>query len=279
MTSPVSHDLSMERHDENALIIYTDGSCKERPRRGGYAFIILTEDEAGEERLLEHNPPGKFGATNIEMELTACIEALRLVSAQHPPVPKSSYRKIVIYADLSLISEGIGAAEGVWPDRGWLTRENEPVMNTDLWKELVRLKRKAGRVEFRHVKGHRKNPYNNRADELAKESADLAPRPARPPKMVTRKRSPRQTEPRVVPMRGQTETIRIILVRAIRGQPHHAYKYEVVREESPDFQAVDDAFALNDRVAMRRAHIYEVRFAESDRGRWIEEVVREIERD
>jgi hypothetical protein len=31
---------------------------------------------------------------------------------------------------------------------------------------------------------------------------------------------------------------------------------------------------------MRRAHIYEVRFAEADRrGRWIEEVVREIERD
>lgn len=105
----------------------------------------------------------------------------------------------------------------------------------------------------------------------------LAQRSRRPPKMVTRKRSPRLTEPGVVPMRGQTETIRIVLVRAIRGQPHHAYKYEVVREESPDFQSVDDAFALNDRVAMRRAHIYEVRFAEDERGRWIEEVVREIE--
>ena len=81
-------------------------------------------------------------------------------------------------------------------------------------------------------------------------------------------------------MKGQTETIRIIVVRGILGQPHHAYKYEVVREDSPNFQAVDDAFAMNDLVAMRRNFVYEVRFAEAERGgRWIEEVMREIERD
>jgi hypothetical protein len=28
---------------------------------------------------------------------------------------------------------------------------------------------------------------------------------------------------------------------------------------------------------MRRGHVYEVRFAEAGRGRWIEEVIREIE--
>jgi ribonuclease HI len=269
----------MERHDDNALIIYTDGSCKPNPRRGGYAFILLSEDEAGEERLLEYNPPGSLGATNNEMELMAPIEALRLVTSQHPPVPRDSYRKIVVYADSLLVVNGISSAEFDWPRRGWLTRENEPVLNPDLWQELVRLKRRAGRVEFRHVKAHKTNPYNRRADKLAGEAADLAQRPRLAPKMVTRKRSPRQTEPRVVPMRGQTETIRILVVRAIRGQPHHYYKYEVVRKHSPDFQAVDDAFALNDRVVMRRAHIYEVRFAESGQGRWIEEVVREIERD
>jgi ribonuclease HI len=47
----------VERHDDNALVIYTDGSCKPKPRRGGYAFILLTEDEAGEELLLEYNHP------------------------------------------------------------------------------------------------------------------------------------------------------------------------------------------------------------------------------
>jgi hypothetical protein len=28
---------------------------------------------------------------------------------------------------------------------------------------------------------------------------------------------------------------------------------------------------------MRRGHNYEVRFSEADRGRWIEEVIREVE--
>lgn len=59
----------MERHDGNALIIYTDGSCKHKPRRGDYAFLLLTEDEAGEELVHEYNPPGALGATNNEMEL------------------------------------------------------------------------------------------------------------------------------------------------------------------------------------------------------------------
>jgi ribonuclease HI len=214
------------------------------------------------------------------MELMAPIEALRLATSQHPPVPKQSYSKIVVYADSLLVVNGIGAAESTWPQRGWLTTENEPVLSADLWQELLSLKRKAGRVEFRHVKGHKTNPYNNKVDKLAKAAADLTLVTRRQEKMVARKISPRQTVPRVVPMRGQTETIRIVAVRAIRGQPHHAYKYEVVRDESPNYRDVDDAFAMNDKVAMRRAHIYEVRFAdEGHRGRWIEEVVREIPRD
>lgn len=271
----------MERHDDNALIIYTDGSCKPKPRRGGYAYVFLGENENGEERLHEYSAPGSLGATNNEMELMAAIEALRLATGRHCPVPKNSYSKIVIYSDSMIVVEGISWAESLWPHSSWMTQENEPVLNPDLWQELVRLRRRAGRVEFRHVEGHKTNPYNKLADRLARQAADLvlAKHPGRSPKMVTRKRSPRQTEPGVVPMRGQTETIRIILVRPIRGQPHHAYKYEVVREESPDFQSVDDAFALNDHVAMRRSHIYEVRFSEGKRGRWIEEVVCEIERD
>jgi ribonuclease HI len=271
----------MERHDDNALIIYTDGSSRPKPRRGGYAFVLLGEDESGEELLHEYSAPGFLGATNNEMELTAAIEALRLAAGRHSPVSRDTYAKIVIYADSKLVVDGISWAESLWPRNEWLTQENEPVLNPDLWEELVRLRRRAGRVEFRHVKAHKTNPYNKLVDKLAKEAADLllVQRPVRSPKMVARKRSPRQTVPRVVPMRGQTETIRIVLVRAIRGQPHHVYKYEVVRKESPDFQAVDDAFALNERIAMRRAHIYEVRFADSNHGRWIEEVVREVERD
>jgi hypothetical protein len=158
-----------------------------------------------------------------------------------------------------------------------LTNENEPVQSRELGKELIRLKRRADRVEFRHVKGHKTNPHNKRVDKLAKKSAELADR-RKPVRMVARKRSSRPTEHGVVPMEGQTETIRIVFVRAISAR-HHSYRYEVVGEDSEHFGAVDEAFAMNDVVALRRAHIYEVRFSESGRGRWIEELVREIERN
>jgi ribonuclease HI len=212
------------------------------------------------------------------MELKACIEALRLATGNHCPVAPDGYDKIVIFTDSMYVLEGVPRAEHIWPKNNWLTRENEPVMSPDLWKELLRLKRRAGRVEFKKVKAHKTNPHNKRVDVLAKESADLAGGGRPTPRMVARKLSPRKTEARVVPMRGQTETIRIVVVRPVQGQPHAAYKYEVVGEGSPDHGAVDDAFCRHAVGQLRRAHIYEVRFADAGSGRWIEEVVQEIDR-
>jgi len=264
----------VERHDDGALIIYTDGSCLPKPRRGGFAYLLITEDDAGNEVTFPYSPPGRLGATIGEMELTAVIEALRTITGSASPVSLKNYNKVVIYADSLYVVDHVGAAETTWPRAGWLTRENEPVMNPDLWQELVRLKRRAGRVEIRHVKAHRKNPYNKQVDKLAKESANLVDR-SRPVRMVARKTSQRQTEPGVVPITGQIETIRIIVVRAISAR-HHAYKYEVIDEDSANFGAVDDAFARNEVAAMRRGRRYEVRFSEGKRGRWIEEVVAEV---
>jgi ribonuclease HI len=266
----------MERHDDNALIIYADGSCLQRPRRGGWAYRLVTTTAAGEELALDFPGTGYRGATNNQMELMACIEALKDVAGRRPSVPRDTYEKIVIYTDSMYVLDNVYQAEFVWPTTKWLTRENEPVLNADLWKDLVRLKQRAGRVEFRRVQGHKTNPHNKAVDKLAKESARSAYLDMTPAPMVARKRSPRKTEPRVVAMRGQQETIRILVVRDVPGQPYHAYKYEVVSEDSPDFQAVDDAFALDGEVELRRSHIYQVRFSPTGKGRWIEEVLAEV---
>jgi ribonuclease HI len=267
----------MEIHDDNALVIYTDGSCKNKPRRGGYAFILVSTDDAGEEVTYEYKPPGILGATNNEMELKACIEALRLATSKQCPVPAGRYEKIVVFTDSKYLIDGIQLAEGTWPHNGWLTRESEPVQSPDLWKELLQMKRRARRIEFKKVKAHKSNPYNKRVDRLAKESADLADRTRRAPGVARRKISARETEPRMVPMKGQTETIRIVSVRPISAR-HHSYRYEVIDDKSESFGLLDEAFALNKTVAMRGAHIYVVRFSESGKGRWVEEVVKEVER-
>jgi ribonuclease HI len=269
---------SLERHDENALIIYTDGSSKLKPRRGGWAYRLLWVREDGEEERFDDAPPGRLGATNNEMELTAAIEALRRVTGSLSPVAKTAYEKIVIYPDALYVVDHVHAAEHLWPGANWVKRDGEPVLNPDLWQELVRLKRRAGRVEFRHVKGHGSNPHNDAVDKLAQKAADLAREPVRAAPMVARKRSPRQTEPRAVPVNGQVETIRIISVRGIRGRPHHIYKYEVVTEDSPYASTIDDVFAKDGEFALRRNHEYEVRFGPAGQGRWLAEVLQEIER-
>ena len=76
-------------------------------------------------------------------------------------------------------------------------------------------------------------------------------------------------------MRGQIETIRVVVVRDIRGRPHHVYKYEVVDPASPDYLSVDEAFARDGEINLRPHHTYRVRFAAAGQGRWIEDVLAE----
>jgi hypothetical protein len=146
-------------------------------------------------------------------------------------VPAERFEKIVIFSDSKHVVDGVRSAEGSWPANDWLTQENEPVKSPELWQELVQLKRRARRVEFKKVKAHGTNPYNKRVDTLAKESAELMDDSRRAPGVARRKTTARQTEPRAVPMRGQTETIRIVSVRPISSR-RHSYRYEVADEES-----------------------------------------------
>ncbi len=213
----------MERHDDNALIVYTDGSCLARPRRGGYAFRLVTTGEAGHEVVHDFGPLGRLGGTNNEMELVACIEALKEVAGKRPTVPPSSYSKVVLYTDSTYVYNHVSDAEMWWPLNGWMTRQGEPVRNRDLWEDLVRYKQKAGRVDFRKVKAHSNNPHNRAVDALAKKSARAAYQEMGSTRIVRGKTSPRQTEPGVVRMRGQTEVIRIVSKRNLARQPYHLY--------------------------------------------------------
>jgi ribonuclease HI len=274
----------VERHDDKALIIYTDGSCLAKPRRGGYAYRLVAIDPEGHEVIEDYSFPGFLGATNNQMELMACAEALKHVAGRRPPIPRDWYEKVVIYTDSTYVLDGVYPAEIAWPTNGWLTRDGDPVLNPDLWIDLVREKQRARRVGFRRVEGHKSNPHNKAVDKLAKDAAQRVRAGGALPKrlmpaapIVRRRTSTRKTDPLSVVMRGQTETVRIVAARPIPGQQHHAYKYEIVRQDSPDFEAVDDAFALNEHAAMRPGHCYEVRFAGQGEGRWIREVIREIQ--
>ncbi len=135
----------------NKVTIYTDGACSGNPGPGGWGAILMY----GEAKKEISGGEGK--TTNNRMELTAAIEALKML--KRPCA-------VDLYSDSKYLVDSI--------NKGWLfsweklgfKKKGKDVPNTDLWLELLPLIRRHS-VAFIWVKGHDENEYNNRCDEMA----------------------------------------------------------------------------------------------------------------
>lgn len=259
---------------ENAIVVYTDGSCL-RGRRGGYGMVFVHHDGLGNEHEIDtHSPPGMRGATNNSMELQAVVDALERVrdAPEFGSVPR-----IVIRTDSQYVSKHFMSALGAWPRNKWHTWQGRPVENAKLWRDFARVYRKVGkRIEIEWVKGHRgkrRNPGNEQADKLARASAE-SPLIRRTYRGSTRRKlSATDTKIGSVLMRGQTMKIRIIGVESLRLQRLWKYRYEVMSTESDDFGKVDLIFSGEH---MRDGHTFEVRVNDVKANPRILEVIREL---
>ena len=133
-------------------MIYTDGACSGNPGPGGWGAVILDEKNnetniSGEEK----------STTNNRMELTAPIMALRKVK-------KAS--KITIYTDSTYLKNGITTWIKNWEKNGWISANKKPVKNKDLWLALNKLSKEQV-IDWKWVKAHVGNKYNEMADKLA----------------------------------------------------------------------------------------------------------------
>lgn len=267
----------MKPIDEDALTIYIDGSSYQGPRRGGVGILFVTVDEAGHERVDEYPSPGYASATNNQMELQACIVALKALITRRVALDPKDFKKVELRTDSQYVTENIYAARFVWPRNGWMTREGNPVLNAQLWKELVRAANRVHRrVDFEWVKGHRSDPHNRAADKLAKRSAQQpAGRPLTIVK-VRRKHSTRKLEIGCVQMRGQRATIRIITDEYLQQQRMNKYVYEVVSRGSEFRGCVDVVFA-DESIYLSGGHTYHVRFNTDTRTPRILKCFREIQ--
>lgn len=137
------------------VMIYTDGACSGNPGPGGWGAILMYQENKKE------ITGGKKDTTNNIMELTAVVEALKLL--KYPC-------EVDLYSDSAYV---VNAFRQGWIDswvkNNWKTAGKEPVKNQEIWKELYALT-KTHKVQFHKVKGHSDNPYNNRCDELAREA-------------------------------------------------------------------------------------------------------------
>ena len=171
--------------DEEALNVYTDGSSLPNPRRGGIGVRLVSVDDAGEEVFEDFEYLGHLDATNNQMELLACVEGLR-VAYSHPWLERAS--SVLVRSDSQYVVDNIDNLKFVWPKSGWTRYGGAPVLNLELWKDLLgELKSAPKPVHFKWVARHSKDPHNKAVDGLAKRSAHNAI--GKPRKVVEKRRS------------------------------------------------------------------------------------------
>ena len=135
--------------------IFTDGACKGNPGPGGWGAILRKGET---EKEMSGSAPD---TTNNRMELTAAIRALQALKRPC---------QVELYTDSKYVIDGITKWVFGWQKKGWKTAAKKPVLNEDLWRELLDAAR-PHRIDWHWVKGHDGHPENERADQLASDAA------------------------------------------------------------------------------------------------------------
>ena len=135
------------------VTIYTDGACSHNPGPGGWGCVLIfgahRKEASGSDR----------STTNNRMELTAAIEALRMLRRSCC---------VDLFTDSAYLCNAFekGWLKN-WRANGWKTANKHEVENRDLWEQLDMLCT-THVVTFHKVKGHADNEENNRCDKLAR---------------------------------------------------------------------------------------------------------------
>lgn len=147
------------------VMIYTDGSSRGNPGPGGYGAILRYVDKKGV--LHEKEISGGYRmTTNNRMELMGAIAALEELRLPCEVVLTSDSRYLTDAFNKGWIKS--------WQARGWKKADKKPVLNTDLWKRLLKAM-ETHSVSFNWVEGHAGHPENERCDTLATTAADQGP--------------------------------------------------------------------------------------------------------
>lgn len=264
----------MDNLDDTALNIFTDGSSFSNPRKGGIGVRFVTIGGDGHEKIYDYTPIGYKGATNNQMELQACIDALSLLLSRNPSVDIVGVSKIVIHTDSMYITDNINTAIYTWSRNRWLKKDGAPVLNADQWKELLRLMVKIRiKVEIKWVKAHKISVHNKAVDKLAKLSAKKGSRRRISVVDVRKKKSSKSSEAGSVKMESQKVTIRIIQDEYLKIQRCYRYRYEVMSRGSHYHQCVD--FITSD-IPLSAGHTYYVKLNGDSKNPRIEKVYKEI---
>ncbi len=135
--------------------VYTDGSSLGNPGNGGWAFLVVRENNISFRSGFEKN------TTNNRMELLAAIKALEFLN---------DCTNFSINTDSNYVKLGITTWIFNWKKNNWKTSTKQLVKNKDLWEKLDNLSLRKN-INWNWVKAHNISKLNNQVDELARKAA------------------------------------------------------------------------------------------------------------
>jgi len=145
------------------LTVYTDGACKQNTGKGGWAYLILKEEEPVFEKK-----GSVTEATNNKCEMFAVINALKDLSVYYPGVSV----KVTLFSDSAyLVNAFVDNWIDKWLSNGWVNSENKPVANKEYWLEIIYLQ-KLHNVDFMQIPRN-SNVFAKRVDQLAKIASNV----------------------------------------------------------------------------------------------------------
>lgn len=122
--------------------IYTDGSCLSNPGIGGWAFIIIENEDI---EVIGYN--SENNTTNNRMELEAVIQALTYLEKN----------ECKLYTDSQWV---LNCAIGKWKRKA----------NLDLWEKYNKISKNI-KINWEWVKAHNGDKYNELVDNFARSEA------------------------------------------------------------------------------------------------------------
>lgn len=132
--------------------IYTDGACSGNPGRGGWCAIVQA---CGHEKIVYGGDPE---TTNNRMELLGVINGLKTLNRSC---------QVTVITDSKYVCDAFNKGWLInWQKNGWRKADKKPVLNMELWKELLNLTT-YHKVSFEWVQGHAGHPQNERCDHAA----------------------------------------------------------------------------------------------------------------
>ncbi|MFM1848277.1 MAG: hypothetical protein RL417_1751 [Pseudomonadota bacterium] len=132
--------------------VFTDGGARPNPGPGGWGLVYVKNGS-----IIAQRHGSEADTTNNRMELTALIEAFKIIPPDEP---------IDLFSDSELCVNTITKWAAGWEKRGWKRKDGE-IKNLDLVQTAYALSKERPLAKLQWIKAHNGWLWNEYADSLA----------------------------------------------------------------------------------------------------------------